>query len=60
MFVEQEFKSKLPLTSKEIKSILYSYCRSKRGYIGVMSEYCNSLNWTKQGEHYEKRTFKRT
>lgn len=45
MFVEQEFKPQLPLTSKEIKSLLYSYCRSKRGYIGMMSEYRNLFEY---------------
>lgn len=31
--------------SKNIKNLLYSYCRSKRGYIGVMSEYRNLFKY---------------
>ena len=45
MFIEKKFKPLLPLTSKEIKNLLYFYCRSKRGYIGVMSEYRNSFGY---------------
>ena len=47
MFIQQEygFEPKPPLTSKEIKNLLYSYYRSKRGYIGVMSEYRNLFEY---------------
>lgn len=47
MFVNELLidKAKNELTSKEIKTLLYSYCRSKRGYIGVMTEYRNFFDY---------------